>query len=519
MRTSATRIVPWIVALTLCGCPRGPAGEAAPPAGSEVRRPMTDAEIVTAVQSELLTDSGVPSFRLDVAAEEGVVTLTGELGDLATRDRAVRLAQTVRGVRSVVDRVSIRDPGVSDALLERMVELALEYDPATDLHELEVDADHGVVHLRGTVDSWHERELVRLTAAGVVGVRAVEDHVALDLTAERGDAEIVADVEGLVEADVLLQPHQLDVACEDGEVTVTGSVGSAAQRRRVEQRAWVSGTRSVDVSGVRVLEWLDDEWQRDTLHPLVPDATIEEALSDALHVDPRVSRLDIEVAVDHGTVTLDGVVDHLEARRAAEQTARNTRGVWSVRNLLRVVPPAQRSDEELAAAVRQALLRDPLVEGRPIEVEVEEGVVTLGGTVDSRYERARADDVAARCAGVLHVRNRLGVADAERPMPSDPLVEGGWTIHRYEWWHEPDPGAARLPDHEIARRVREELRWNPLVDELAIAVAVDDGVVQLTGTVDDHVQRAVASAEAYEAGAAYVDNDLQAWFAADDPPP
>lgn len=44
---------------------------------------------------------------------------------------------------------------------------------------------------------------------------------------------------------------------------------------------------------------------------------------------------------------------------------------------------------------------------------------------------------------------------------------------------------------------------------LEVAVAVSDGVVTLTGTVDSWMERAAATQNAYEGGAAYVDNDLE----------
>ena len=47
------------------------------------------------------------------------------------------------------------------------------------------------------------------------------------------------------------------------------------------------------------------------------------------------------------------------------------------------------------------------VDATDIEVEVADGVVTLGGEVETRAERRAAEDVAAEVAGVVDVLNRL----------------------------------------------------------------------------------------------------------------
>lgn len=68
---------------------------------------QTDAGITTAVKSKLAADDNVSAFQVDVDTAEGVVTLTGNVGSQAARERAVMLARDTDGVRDVVDNLDV----------------------------------------------------------------------------------------------------------------------------------------------------------------------------------------------------------------------------------------------------------------------------------------------------------------------------------------------------------------------------------------------------------------------------
>jgi osmotically-inducible protein OsmY len=60
---------------------------------------------------------------------------------------------------------------------------------------------------------------------------------------------------------------------------------------------------------------------------------------------------------------------------------------------------------------------DPHIDGSDIELTVSGGEVTLTGTVGSRGEKRRAEDVADSVSGVSHVQNNLRVKQRDA---------GGW---------------------------------------------------------------------------------------------
>jgi hypothetical protein len=61
---------------------------------------------------------------------------------------------------------------------------------------------------------------------------------------------------------------------------------------------------------------------------------------DRLTDDPWLDASDIQVAVDHGEVTLSGHVDNREAKHRAERLVEDLSGVRHVQNNLRVDPNA-----------------------------------------------------------------------------------------------------------------------------------------------------------------------------------
>jgi osmotically-inducible protein OsmY len=68
-----------------------------------------------------------------------------------------------------------------------------------------------------------------------------------------------------------------------------------------------------------------------------------------------------------------------------------------------------RSDERIREDLNDRLTDDPYIDASDIEVAVNNGEVTLSGTVESRGAKRRAEDIAEHVSGVRHVQNNLRV--------------------------------------------------------------------------------------------------------------
>lgn len=74
-----------------------------------------------------------------------------------------------------------------------------------------------------------------------------------------------------------------------------------------------------------------------------------------------------------------------------------------------------RSDERIREDVSDKLMEHPDLDASEIEVQVAQGEVTLSGSVDSRWAKRLAEDIAESCTGVRDVMNHLRVPSDAQP--------------------------------------------------------------------------------------------------------
>jgi len=92
---------------------------------------------------------------------------------------------------------------------------------------------------------------------------------------------------------------------------------------------------------------------------------------------------DIEVSVRSGWVTLNASVDAYWKKLRAEEIATTLTGVLGVTNELAVVPSDAYEDKLIADNIVSALDRNVHVDAESVDVRVNDGVVTLSGSVSS----------------------------------------------------------------------------------------------------------------------------------------
>lgn len=507
----------------VCSCSHERAGRTTAPAPSaaetggengpqclplaQEREPFQDPAITAAVERQLYKDPGIDAREVKVATRDGIVELTGAVSDLLTKERAWRIAQTVRGVRSVSDRLTVNAPPREDARIEDDVATALALNAATASLPVRATSAQGMVTLTGKAHSWQEEQVAEWVAKGVRGVRGVENRIEVDYLAERTDPEIRADVESRLRWDALLDHRLLAVRVTDGAVSLAGHVGSAAEKWRAASDAWVNGVTSVDESGLDVRAWAERPGLVVHRYPRLSDQEIARAIEDAARYDPRVDPSTIEPQVRAGFVTLRGIVRSLQAKRAAEALARHTVGVVQVMNVIQVRSQLPLEDEDKAQRIRAALAIDPMTEQADIGVEVVDGEAILSGRVDNLYVAAEADRIAAAVHGIRQVTDRLQAPNASVGYAYRRSI-GAFGSHFDSWMSGPRNVSGRS-DGEIGCDIERELARSAFVDVADVTVTVQDGAATLTGTVDSWKERSAATDRALEAGATAVYNALQ----------
>lgn len=482
-------------------------GTFAASAVADDKKSVNDDAVPGIIQDALAAEHGVSPNSIEVKSKKGVVTLSGSVQNIFAKRRAVRVAQTVKGVRSVIDQITVAKSDRTDTQIRMDVLQALQRDPATSAWEVLAAVDNGAVQLRGTVDSIHERNLAETVACSVNGVRKITNRIDVEYDADRDDEAIEREIERALHWDALVDDALIDVQVSNDQVGLSGIVGSAAEKQRATMIASVTGVQGVNTDLLKVESWARDKRFRTRKYVDKSDDEVKQAIQAAFGYAPRVPADKVGVTVDNGIVTLGGMVDNVKSKRAAARVARNTVGVWRVRNHLKVKPESH-SDQDIATWIRDRLTHDPFTERYEVAVTVDDGTARLTGSVDTYFEKMHADELAAEVAGVTHVDNNL-IVDAQHDIFTyNPYVDTALYPYDYDWYVYPSSFATTESDAQIRADVRDELYWSPFVDGGDITIRVDAGVATLTGTVGTLSERSVATEEAFEAGAVAVDNDL-----------
>jgi osmotically-inducible protein OsmY len=202
------------------------------------------------------------------------------------------------------------------------------------------------------------------------------------------------------------QLQSVSASVEDGIVTLTGTVNLYQDKldaaKKVKKLANVTGVRNdIAVAGENV-----------------PDGQLQQKLAKKLAYD-RVGYYDnafnyLALGVKDGVVTLQGDTVTDVAKDSALAIVTRTPGVKDVVSEVKVLPTSL-FDDSIRARTARAIYRDSVL-GRyatdpvhPIRIVVENGHVTLYGTVQSAMDKTIAGMRANGVPGAFSVENKLVV--------------------------------------------------------------------------------------------------------------
>jgi osmotically-inducible protein OsmY len=160
------------------------------------------------------------------------------------------------------------------------------------------------------------------------------------------------------------------------------------------------------------------------------NAVVEDEIRGLLSQDPRLPAPDeVAVSATDGAVVLRGTVGSFSQRRAAVSDARKVPGVYDLDDQLqvRLLDDARRGDAEIRGVALQILDWDTQVPDDMIDVSVDEGWLTLTGTVNYQFESDAAYEDVAALQGVLGITNKIEVITPlnNEPTVGAPLITAG----------------------------------------------------------------------------------------------
>ena len=175
----------------------------------------------------------------------------------------------------------------------------------------------------------------------------------------KSDAQLRTDVLAELDWDPAVRAATVGVTAKDGVVTLTGHLGSHAEKLAAERAAQrVQGVKAIAVEITVKLPSGDER----------TDADIARAVEHALEWSVLVPNGKIKPMVEGGWVTLTGEVEWEYQRRGAENAVRPLMGVTGVSNMVEISPRVRASDVE--KKLREALARQAQRESQRIQISV-----------------------------------------------------------------------------------------------------------------------------------------------------
>lgn len=193
------------------------------------------------------------------------------------------------------------------------------------------------------------------------------------------------------------------------------------------------------------------------------DMTIKQSVLDALEFEPSIDAASIGVSVDNGVVTLSGHVPTYFEKMKAEAVTMAIRGVKAIAQKIEVRPVGTHltADDEIARRAVEVLRWSTTLPADAVKVKVQDGWLTLAGSVEWNFQREAAARAVRDLSGVKGVTNTILITPKASPT-------------------------------DLRDRIEKALKRQAELDMQNIRIEVSDGAVTLEGKVHSLSERRVA---------------------------
>jgi osmotically-inducible protein OsmY len=291
------------------------------------------------------------------------------------------------------------------------------------------------------------------------------------------DADINYNVSDALLSDQRVNSFGINATTVNGIVTISGSCDNlAAKTYAVKEAKKING-----VVGVIDKLTVTPSYRSDTD---ISNAVRRRFLNSAVIQSQALS-----VTCKDGVVTLSGTVDSYPQEDEAGMLASEVRGVKEVTNNISTNWGSTRSDLEIKNDVVAILGRDVYLTGMPITATVQDGIVSLSGSVSNAYEKDRAADDVRWVEKVVDVKNGLTV----------------------EWYdnHGVKSNNETPSDDSLKQAVRKSLDQDSRLVSDDITIRTSLGEVTLNGSIGSYYEKKIAGQDVKNVvGYAWLTNNL-----------
>lgn len=191
------------------------------------------------VLDELAWEPTVEAAHIGVAAKDGVVTLTGHVGNYVEKVAAERAVRRVKGVRAIVQEIDVKLPSSdkrSDEDIAASALSALRWHAGLPADQIQLKVEDGNVTLRGEVSWQHQKHRAESGVRKIQGVRGVANLIAVKPSAQ--PIEVKRKIEEALKRNAELETSHISVSATGSTITLSGHVNTWHAREIAEQVAW-----------------------------------------------------------------------------------------------------------------------------------------------------------------------------------------------------------------------------------------------------------------------------------------
>jgi osmotically-inducible protein OsmY len=201
----------------------------------------SDSQLQDDVLVELKWRPSIDAAHIGVAAQEGVVTLTGQVDHYSEKVSAEDAAKAVYGVRGIANDIQVTLPNSSartDKDIAQAVLGALKWDYEVPEEKITVTVKQGYVTLEGSVDWQYQKDAAARVVRYLNGVSSVTNLIKIKPQVRSSD--VTNQIEDAFRRKAVLDARRINISSDDGEVTLQGSVSSWSERDEAVEAAWAA---------------------------------------------------------------------------------------------------------------------------------------------------------------------------------------------------------------------------------------------------------------------------------------
>ncbi len=207
----------------------------------------TDSQLQQDVMAELKWEPSVHAAQIGVEVKDGVVTLSGEVSSHGEKWGAESAAQRVNGVMALAVDLKVKLSAFgkrTDADIAESAKNVLSWTGALPANAVKVMVEGGWMTLSGEVEWQYQRQAAADAVRHLVGVTGVSNQIAIKPALSA--SVVKSDIEVALKRRAADDAKTIAVDVQGGDVTLTGTVHTWAERELATRSAWGSaGVRNV----------------------------------------------------------------------------------------------------------------------------------------------------------------------------------------------------------------------------------------------------------------------------------